>query len=339
MVRFQLSVAIFLLIAIACDGIVEFDEKMVGSPDLVGVLPPVFLSGYDWFSSHAARKCLGNKRLVFLGDSTMTEMTDDFAILLSGIGGDRHALDEYVHRSTHVFRNNQAPTTLPLPNGTIVTYYNFHRNMTVNQSQDNIFIRHRFMGHYDIFDDNGGVETFTRAEIREELDCILGADATGCPKPDVVILNSGLHDKSTLVDYAFMLNDVITKLKNLQIETILWRGNLVSWHTASLLPDLLLFDRIAKELCKKHDIPVMDGLALFNSLEGLFPNSMEQFTKDYIHYGSIARFAQFNLRMTLSSMMTQETMRHLCPNVTTLSDTSNYHRKNRHYRTKRQLHQ
>lgn len=58
--------------------------------DLDGAVPAAMLCDLKLFDTAAARECSQNKRLLLLGDSTMTETAHDLAILLSGIANEPH---------------------------------------------------------------------------------------------------------------------------------------------------------------------------------------------------------------------------------------------------------
>lgn len=123
--------------------------------DLDGAVPAAMLCDLKLFDTAAARECLQNKRLLLLGDSTMTETAHDLAILLSGIATDSTALHQHVLAATRV--PGQASMRMPRLSGrggidtaspVEVEFYATHRHFDISLPSLNISIVHRFNGEF-----------------------------------------------------------------------------------------------------------------------------------------------------------------------------------------------
>ena len=96
----------------------------------------------------------------------------DLATLLSGVSENKVELDAFVHdsgaKSPHHFLHK-------LPNGVTVYHHNSRRNMTVISDKSDTYIRHRFVGHYDIKSNFYGMRTLNYPPfVNDELLCLLG---------------------------------------------------------------------------------------------------------------------------------------------------------------------
>ena len=75
-----------------------------------------FPNDYEFYDMAKTRNCLRKRRILLLGDSTMSEFFHDVAILISGSAHtvnsrvNSHFLDDYVRESTV---NKVVPQTLP----------------------------------------------------------------------------------------------------------------------------------------------------------------------------------------------------------------------------------
>ena len=115
-----------------------------------------FAKSQQLFDTDATSECLKDKRLVLLGDSTMIELANDLAILLSGLAVDRDALEQYLYRTTHVDENY---AHYDLPNHVSEDYYGSHRNMTIHSKKSNTYIRMRYIGHSNLNKGDMGVKS------------------------------------------------------------------------------------------------------------------------------------------------------------------------------------
>ena len=63
--------------------------------------------------------------------------------------------------------------------------------------QSDIYMRHRFVGHYNIKENFYGMKTLNHPQfVNDELLCLLGLVGVDneCPMPDIILLNGGHHD-------------------------------------------------------------------------------------------------------------------------------------------------
>jgi len=67
-------------------------------PDILDVINQSNFNSFNFIGSQGVRNCLSGKRIIFLGDSTMTEQVHDIAILLAGIGENRNLINDYMLR-------------------------------------------------------------------------------------------------------------------------------------------------------------------------------------------------------------------------------------------------
>ena len=174
-------------------------------PYMVNHVSPSFSRDYSFFDTQMLTDCLRNKRVLLLGDSTTGETFHDLAILLSNIGSRPVELDAYILNATIKSSKEHEMWTYHLPNGVDINFFCCRRNLTLEIPRANISIIYRFIGHHDLVKNDFGVKTLTSPEMREELHCMLGTKGSGaCPTPDLILLNSGLHDRyherSTYID-------------------------------------------------------------------------------------------------------------------------------------------
>ena len=112
------------------------------------------------FDMKRTLSCLQNKRILVLGDSVLEEFIIDLGTLLSGIGNNQQELDNFIHVAGTKSPKNPVYN---LPNQVVVYYHANRRNMTMISDISDTYIRHRFMGHYDIKGNYYGVRSFTEA--------------------------------------------------------------------------------------------------------------------------------------------------------------------------------
>ena len=194
------------------DGVLELDKNgecipklacygtdITTIPYMVNHVSWTFMQKYELYDSRKLRYCLKGKRVVLLGDSTMGETFHDFSIVLSGIGKVRSDLDEYIYQAAIKSEKEREFWTYPLPNDVNLNYYCCRRNLTLEMTSSDIEIAYRFIGNPVLTRNDYGVKTLLDEGIQEELYCILGL-LPGCPVPDVVIINSGLHDRYVSIE-------------------------------------------------------------------------------------------------------------------------------------------
>jgi hypothetical protein len=190
----------------------RFIRLLVAIPCFAATLPPrcndaapSFFSDariceiFTFHTTESLRACLANKRILVLGDSTMTETVHGMVMILSGAWYNRTVAQNYMRRATRAHTNG-FPIKLQIPefgetNMTFLVGGQGHRKFAVDVQRPRIHIDHRFTGHHTVGGNMGGIATFTHPRFQAELGCLLGeTPSEACPKPDVIIVDSGIHD-------------------------------------------------------------------------------------------------------------------------------------------------
>jgi hypothetical protein len=172
---------------------------------------------FSVYDTLAARKCLRNKRVLLLGDSTMTETMHDLIIILSGANVSE--AEQYMHMAT------RSSSLVMLEDGTTTRMFPNHRNMTSYVPSSNTTLIHRFTGHHDFTQNYGGIDSFSHSDFQSTLSCLLG-ELVGCPNPDLVLVNSGLHDVRIPAEFAERVAQLATRLRRTNLPLIFWKGNI-----------------------------------------------------------------------------------------------------------------
>ena len=239
------------------------------------------------YDMEKTRKCLKRKRVLLLGDSTMSETFHDLSILLSGAANsldtkrDSHYLDNYIKTvTTHQEGLEDETWRYDVRNDVYIMFYCCRRNMTVF-APDNTEIHFRFTGHYNLKENYGGVGTLLSSHFRDELDCMLGF-SHNCAVPDIVIINSGLHDRDySEVRYKEVLSEFFKIMlrgygslngirspshpKMKKVPKVYWKGNLLGCENRyKHKADLRMLDKAADDIVKKFKIPFMNVTDILN---------------------------------------------------------------------------
>ena len=288
----------------ACKGI---DIKTI--PFILDHVSWRFTNIQHLFDTDSTEKCLRDKRITLLGDSTMIEVANDLAILLSGLASDKATLDKYLYRTTHI---DAEYSNFKLKNHVNEDYFGNHRNMTIFNTRTNTYIRSRFIGHYDLGKDDMGIVTLVEERFQPELRCLLGFN--GCPKPDVVILNSGYHDRRhPLKKFKKVLFQFLHDLKhnyeqlNMHVD-IIWAGTIVGTDKWKVITDL---DEIAMKTMEYLRIPYVKASEVIEYVPAYHPNP-QLYTPDFMHYGSVARLYDQNVTGAISMLRTQRLLNEVC---------------------------
>ena len=151
-----------------------------------------------------ALKCMRNKRIVMLGDSSVAEVFHDLALLFSGISSEplKDTMLAYVMKATKREKGGGRETwRYDLPNDVFVEFHGLHRRNMTLYAPNNVVVRYRFTGHYDPAKNLMGIDTFFDKNFEEELSCLLGVnkDTYDCPRPDILLINR-------LVTFQFILS-------------------------------------------------------------------------------------------------------------------------------------
>ena len=192
-----------------------------------------------------------------------------------------------------------------------VDYYGNHRNMTITVPFLDTVIHHRFTGHFELGNNGLGILTFTSPQIQQELNCLLQDPLTlGCgPRPpDVLVINSGMHDMETPIPtFAMAMRELAQRLRTLQDSGIhvLWRGN-------NLLPKSHGLDIISKHYITEEGLTFVNTAAVMKHFAADLASGCCADAITGTHIGAIAKYHNASARLTVSSMVTQELLRHIC---------------------------
>ena len=289
------------------------------------------------FDQKKTTKCLAGKRLLILGDSVLEELMLDLAMLMSGVAATKVELDSFVHdsgaKSPHHFLHK-------LPNGVTVYHHTSRRNMTVISDQSDIYMRHRFVGHYNIKENFYGMKTLNYPPfVNDELLCLLGLVGADneCPLPDIILLNGGHHDVQSgtgscdaacqqvfadnLRQFLMFVRTQYKRVGHMTIR-VFWKGTLLTakdlmYGFKKNKGALFLLDKQAQMITKEFGIPYINASDVIQYI----PRFQEEgkgysiYTKDRIHHGSIARAHDALKVGTVSMLITQRTLAAMCPNL------------------------
>ena len=175
----------------------------------------------------------------------MQETMQDIVVLLAGIGDQPKTLASFFRQVTW-YRNNTRACAAPqaeadgaeldfvsmeqpfsCDSGVEIQMNGNQRNMTAIVAHSNIYIRTRFTGHHQMLGKGGGASTFDMPSFQPELNYLLH-NACGNRKPDIIIINSGQHDKPRPHRlYTQGVWNIASRLRPLvrQGVKVLWKGN------------------------------------------------------------------------------------------------------------------
>lgn len=278
-----------------------------------------------FYDATEVRTCLSNTSIAMLGDSTMDERLMDIAVLLSDIGNDTALLDYYVK----LFTNTRLSNEIFMPKEVNVFHYYRNRNVTVEIPSLDIRIRYRFTGHHDLQDNFGGIQTFHEKSFKEELYCLLGLRYY-CPRVDILVLNSGLHDIEYFNSTNRLEQSTIfrSKLNRFLIQLVAWY-ELNNPNVRIFWPSLF----INKVLATRSNAVIVDDIAYnvisefnkFSSIQVEYVNltsiidvcpqcilDILYYTSDGIHFGAIGRYRKFHQLGTLSVLMSLKLLTAIC---------------------------
>ena len=299
---------------------------------------------YRLFTHDALDECLKGKRVVFLGDSTMTEVFNSIGLHLGHYDSDEGNLIKNV-----LFTINHART----PNFDIgFGYHRLHiklnpnaRNQTIIKPSISLSLQNRFIGHHDISDNKEGLKTFFHSSFRDELLCILGAPESLCRKPDIIVFNSIHHDIAanyTAAEYERYLHRVISLLQNVTSATdsagprnsplLVWRDTLTSPKLRESSPLFGLFDKIARNVTSQKGVDYAETGLAYDIISKAVPELLHRMSADnFLHFGPISKFHfemgnregmikkmgfpagyEYQL-MSMCTLATQILLNHMCP--------------------------
>lgn len=183
-----------------------------------------------------------------------------------------------------------------------------HRNMTITVPALDFCLRFRFTGHHELDMNNGGISTFFEPAFQDELSELLH-NPCGDRRPDVLVINSGLHDFSHW-EHVRPRGDYESHMKRLgrllgrvnrNGTAVLWKGNLGPYATHSEA----WRNAIPQQVMAANNIPYIDTVGLFKRLLDYY--HLDCFTPDAKHYGMVSVTKMGGNRSILaSSMVTQK---------------------------------
>lgn len=127
-------------------------------------------------------------------------------------------------------------------------------------------------GHHLVQGNYEGIHTFQHPDFQRELSCLLGEDtsrAASCPRPDIVLINSGMHDArrggNSTFAYIFegRVAQLATRLRELVYQSagktkVSWVGS-NSFRAFAEFPhvEVMALDAIARRYMTANDLPVI----------------------------------------------------------------------------------
>ena len=282
---------------------------------------------FGFWDSLWTRKCLRQKSMLFLGDSTMEETIDDLVILLSGIGSNVSSFGSYLFESSLASHMHPLYKKIDLPRNITVEYFGGRRNMTVTSHVLGLRIRYRFTGHHHLLRNFEGILSFFHRDFSAELDCLLGG--RGCIRPSIIVLNSGLHDSrghNNASTFSFYLNKLFSKLQEEPSTRIIWKANVISQEILSIHNNLLVFDDLARSIALIRSVEYVNSTLAYELVAQGAPHLLHKTSTDnFLHIGSIAKdkfhrekhhrrkYSWHSLAM--SSLATQLLLREICRTI------------------------
>ena len=233
----------------------DFPRHAIGSPRLSNFVEASqmytpFHCRLYYFSKSEAFALLGNRKLMFLGDSTQEELIE---AMLSIMGLEEEQIHLYAYKTANYTDEDGK-----------IFVYNLarHRLMEVRVPSINTTIHHRFMGSHDVADGSKGAPTFWSQEVYDYL--------KSKERPDLVVFNSGFHDRIANDDVLLEYQQRMTILMSHMQRTFVDRGIKVVWQTTNPSPlratgDLSqmymlhhLYDWAAFRRLREHSISIMN---------------------------------------------------------------------------------
>ncbi|CAL5229711.1 g13084 [Coccomyxa viridis] len=295
-----------------CDGV-----KLADIPDVSGYLPNALACQMELYDADRIRGCFEGKHVVLLGDSTMSETVHDLVLLVSGLANWPDQVNTYVYNAT---RQGRAYSEIWIPykglkppHGLKIEFFGNHRNMTVSAPTLGLTITHRFTGHVDLKENMMGLDTFFHRDFQREFRCLTDPQpGQGCQKrrPDMLVVNSGLHDiKTAIPKFAMNMRALAQRLK-----TISQKGTTVAWRGNNLLPHTHGMDVISRHYIESEGLKFVDTRGIMEYFKAdIATGCCTDLTKTGgAHIGAIAKFHNESSRLTVSSMVTQGILQALC---------------------------
>ena len=280
--------------------------------------------------------CLRGKRMYAFGDSTLTDFAHDLIILLSGRADDAWFVDEYARNATRQSLPHSqivVPSTYDSVGSIVVDFYGNHRNMSVTVPLLDMVVHHRFMGHWELQNDHGGVQTFFKPSVLSEFPCAWGMNEQCMHNQTILIVNSGLHDiHYSLGVFNTLTRDLASRFENIQSKgaTVVWKGNSHIPHAScrhascclgstqdqtessvEACQDLVKvqeFDSIARAHMHAANVAFVDVAPVLDSVR----DSVSLFSPDRVHYGAIAKYHDDKVDVSVSLVVANRILDQAC---------------------------
>lgn len=288
--------------------LVEPFHRLAGSVASFSVAPET-----RFWTADATTACLRGKRVLLLGDSTMAETVHDLTLLLAG---GPTQVDSQTFYRTSVTQLGVSNVTWA--NGRIQEeFYSQHRNMTVSVPEAGIVIRHLYNGNMPIVKHCMGLRTFFNASYKQELDVLTGMDGSS-PKPDFVIVNSGLHDECSsdpsIEGYESYIQRFAAEYARPWIAAgirVIWKGNVMSpWATLRAAQD-----DAAARMASSSGVTFVNqtrAVCSISDASGCCCNT-DRLPASYPHYGAISKYHDPNSFTLASQLTTFALLSAMCP--------------------------
>ncbi len=137
--------------------------------------------------------------------------------------------------------------------------------------------------------------------------------SVGSRIPDIVILQSSHHDVHHDTDtYRTCVDNLLVRFKRVvPASKLIWRGTLLLPQS---VPKLRSLESVVINLTTVHDIQYFDTTYWYHNFTTLTHKAftINDFSSDSVHIGSISKWRDPMRRLTLSGFLTQALIRPLC---------------------------
>lgn len=278
---------------------------------------------HEHLSPARVRECLSGRRLLLLGDSTMEESMHDLILMLSGKILQKDAIEGYMRSATRIGWQPGASTSSWFMNvsesndvsdgirneeemqpfNMKVAFEPHQRRMKADLPELNIHLSNRFTGHHILNDNLEGVRAFSHADFQSELRCLLGENDE-CPKPDLIIVNSGIHDQNILTgDYLQGVGELAKRLKSLGA-TVIWKG---TYHWTDEHDDR---NERAEDIFARYGFQVLNSSNIMQQAARQAPTG--EVFGDGLHLGSIGFLHNEHSNTDISQLITEGLLNLVC---------------------------
>lgn len=195
------------------------------------LLKDAFASNNTLFDKKDIQKCFQNKKVVFFGDSTMTEITHALFYAMTGIFRSEHheEMNSYVRHTVQKVLHQEFDEHFSfegIPDFYVTVGIYGHRNFSLHVPALKTDIYCQFNGGgVDLNHNFGGIKEMVKTMPQDFL-CFLGNG--NCPVPDIIVYQSGHHDVN---DWRGTI-EVMPKMFQL-LSDAKKRGTKVYWKSSS----------------------------------------------------------------------------------------------------------